>query len=89
MRTPAVALILKQVEALFEGQTGAPLAPALRTHLENLLGDAVTGSVGVSREERFRPHDVTVLLTDLRGFTSISEQHDGPTLLDMLNRSCA
>jgi adenylate cyclase len=86
MRTPAVSLILKQVEALFEGQTGSPLAPALRTHLENLLGDAVTGSVGVSREERFRPHEVTVLLTDLRGFTSISEQHDGPTLLDMLNR---
>jgi adenylate cyclase len=86
MRTPAVSLILKQVEALFEGQTGSPLAPAMRTHLENLLGDAITGSVGVSRGERFRPHDVTVLLTDLRGFTSISEQHDGPTLLDMLNR---
>ena len=86
MRTPAVSLILKQVEALFEGQTGAPLAPAMRTHLENLLGDAVTGAVGVSRGERFRPHDVTVLLSDLRGFTSMSERHDGPTLLDMLNR---
>ncbi|NBX25605.1 MAG: adenylate cyclase [Planctomycetes bacterium] len=86
MRTPTVALILKQVETLFEGQTGAPMAPAIRTHFENLLSDAITGAVGVSREERFRPHEVTVLLTDLRGFTSISEQHDGPTLLDMLNR---
>ena len=86
MRTPAVSLILKQVQALFEGQTGSPMAPAVRTHLENLLGDAITGAVGVSREERFRPHEVTVLLTDLRGFTSISEQHDGPALLDMLNR---
>ena len=86
MRTPAVSLILKQVQGLFEGQTGSPMAPAVRTQLENLLGDAITGAVGVSRDERFRPHDVTVLLTDLRGFTSISEQHDGPTLLDMLNR---
>jgi adenylate cyclase len=86
MRAPAVAMILKHVQSLFEGETGAPLAPAMRTQLENLLQDAVTGSMGVTREDRFTPRKVTVLLTDLRGFTSMSERHDGRTLLDMLNR---
>jgi adenylate cyclase len=86
MRSPAVAMILKQVQSLFEGEIGAPLAPAMRTQLENLLQDAVTGSMGVTREDRFTPRKVTVLLTDLRGFTSMSERHDGRTLLDMLNR---
>ena len=86
MKTPAVAVMLGNIQSLFESETGVPLAPALRTQLENLLGDAVTGAMGVSRAEPFASREVTVMLTDLRGFTAISEEHSAPVLLDMLNR---
>ena len=86
MKTPALAVMMGNIQALFEAETGAPLAPALRNQLEAILGDAIKGTVGLQREESFRSREVTVLLTDLRGFTSISEEHSAPVLLEMLNR---
>ena len=85
MKTPALAAMMGNIQALFEAETGAPLAPALRTQLESMLGDAIRSTVGLQREEKFRAHEVTVMLTDLRGFTSISEQHGPDVLLDALN----
>ena len=85
MKTPALAAMLGNIQALFESETGLPLAPALRNQIESVLGDAIKGAVGLKREESFRPHEVTVMLTDLRGFTAISEQHSASVLLEMLN----
>ena len=86
MKTPALAVMIGNIQALFEAETGGPLAPALRNQLESILGEAIKGTVGLKREESFRAHEGTVMLTDLRGFTSISEQHSAPVLLEMLNR---
>lgn len=70
MKTPALAAMMGNIQALFEAPTGAPLAPALRTQLESMLGEAIRSTVGLQREKKFRAHEVTVMLTDPRGFTS-------------------
>lgn len=86
MKTPTVASMLKNIQSLIERETGAPLDNLGRQRLESLLNDAVRNTVGLDGEDKFLPREVTVLLTDLRGFTSISETHPAPVLLDMLNR---
>lgn len=78
--------MLQNIQALIERETGAPLADVGRMRLELLLNDAIKNTVGLEGEDQFASREVTVLLTDLRGFTSISESHSAPVLLDMLNR---
>lgn len=85
MKTPTVSVMLKNIQALFEGETGVPLASGTRTQLESLLNDAIKNTVGLAREDQFSAREVTVLLTDLRGFTAISEEHTAPVLLEVLN----
>ncbi|MEY4769764.1 MAG: hypothetical protein RIQ40_504, partial [Planctomycetota bacterium] len=85
MKTPTVSVMLKNIQALFEGETGAPLATGTRAQLESLLNDAIKNTVGLAREDQFSAREVTVLLTDLRGFTAISEEHTAPVLLEVLN----
>ncbi|MEQ1775664.1 MAG: adenylate/guanylate cyclase domain-containing protein [Burkholderiales bacterium] len=78
--------MLRNIQALIERETGAPLADVGRMRLELLLNDAVKNTVGLGGEDKFAAREVTVLLTDLRGFTAISESHPAPVLLEMLNR---
>lgn len=86
MKTPRVSEMMRDIQSLIARETGAPLANAGRQRLELLLNDAVRNSVGLTEEDTFSAREVTVLLTDLRGFTSISETHPAPVLLEMLNR---
>ena len=86
MKTPTLLPTLQSIRALIELETGAPLPPAVNLQLEKLLHDAVRNSVGLGSEDKFSSREVTVLLTDLRGFTAISEAHAAPVLLEMLNR---
>jgi len=86
MKTPTVSFMLENIQSLIERETGAPLDGVGRERLELLLNDAVRNTVGLASEDKFSAREVTVLLTDLRGFTSISESHPAPVLLDMLNR---
>jgi adenylate cyclase len=86
MKTPTVSAMLRDIQSLIQCETGAALPDAGRQRLELLLNDAVRHTVGLARDDKFSAREVTVLLTDLRGFTSISEQHPAPVLLEMLNR---
>lgn len=86
MKTPVLASTLQSVQQLIERETGAPLPQTTRTQLAKVLNDAVRNSVGMAGSENFSSREVTVLLTDLRGFTAISEAHSAPVLLEMLNR---
>jgi adenylate cyclase len=86
MKTPTVSAMLENIQSLIERETGAPLNPAGRERLGLLLNDAVRNTVGLASADKFSKREVTVLLTDLRGFTSISESHPALVLLEMLNR---
>lgn len=86
MKTTAIATTLQSVQELIERETGASLQSGAREQLEKLLINAVKHSVGMGDEDQFSSREVTVLLTDLRGFTAISEAHAAPVLLEMLNR---
>ena len=86
MKTPTLASTLQRIQALIERETGSPLAGDACAQLETLLNYAIRGSVGLISGDQFSAREVTVLLTDLRGFTAISEAHSAPVLLEMLNR---
>ena len=83
MKTPTLSSTLQSIQALVELETGTALPQAVRMQLEKLLNDAVKSSVGMEGADKFSSREVTVLLTDLRGFTAISESHPAPVLLEM------
>ena len=86
MKTPTLSSTLQSIQTLIARETGAPLAGEACAQLEALLNYAVRGTVGPNSGDQFSSREVTVLLTDLRGFTAISEAHTAPVLLEMLNR---
>jgi len=77
---------VRRVQDIIAKETGAPLPGAAEKQLENLLSDATGQSTAASTSEKFSIREVTILLTDLRGFTSISEAHPVGVVLDVLNR---
>jgi adenylate cyclase len=77
---------VRQMQDIIAKETGAPLPEAAEQQLERLLGDATGQSTESSSSEKFSSREVTILLTDLRGFTSISESHPVGVVLDLLNR---
>src|SRR4051812_17587766 len=77
---------VRQVQDIIVKETGAPLSGAAEKRLEHLLGDATGQAREVSSSERFSSREVTILLTDLRGFTSLSESFPVSVVLDVLNR---
>ena len=85
MKTPTLAPLLQDIQALIQAETGKPLQGAAAGRLETLLENAVANTVGLENGKRVAPREVTVLLTDLRGFTAISEAHTAAVLLEMLN----
>ena len=77
---------VRRVQDIIAKETGAPLPGAAEKQLENLLSDATGQSAAASTSEKFSSREVTILLTDLRGFTSISEAYPVGVVLDVLNR---
>src|SRR5947207_5220717 len=77
---------VRRVQDIIVKETGTPLSGAAERELENLLGTATGQAAEPSSSERFSSREVTILLTDLRGFTSISESFPVGVVLDVLNR---
>ncbi|OGA47863.1 MAG: adenylate cyclase [Betaproteobacteria bacterium RIFCSPLOWO2_12_FULL_62_58] len=77
---------VRRVQDIIAAETGAPLTSAAEQQLENLLGDVTGLSAASSTSEKFSSREVTILLTDLRGFTSISENYPVGVVLGLLNR---
>jgi adenylate cyclase len=86
MKTLALPSALQGIQELIARETGKQLDEAAAYELEQLLADAAAMYAGVSPDQQFSSRDVTVLLTDLRGFTSISESFPATVLLEILNR---
>ena len=86
MKTPKPTQMLQSIQTLIEREEGAPLPLTVRLQLEAALKGAVQHAMGLNSGEDFSTRVVTILFTDLRGFTAILESHPAPELLDVLNR---
>ena len=77
---------LRRAQAIIAKAIGTPLQGGAEKWLENVLSNATGHSTKSLSSEKFASREVTILLADLRGFTSISEAHPVGLVLDLLNR---
>jgi len=77
---------LRGIQQLVASATGAPLQGEAALKLQALLA-GLSGVTAPSREVgSFLSREVTILLADLRGFTTIAAKQSADVVLDMLNR---
>jgi adenylate cyclase len=85
MKDVAVRDTLRQIQDILAEETGAALPATARARLETMLHGVLGRPNGTPRAENLS-REVTILLADLRGFSSISANYPGPTVLSLLNR---
>jgi adenylate cyclase len=85
MKDPALHDALRQIEDILAEETGAGLPANARARLERVLHGALGRPAEVRRPDDLS-HEVTILLADLRGFSGISSNYPGATVLALLNR---
>ncbi len=71
----------RDIRRAVEIETGVPIGREAAARLELVLAASA-----LKKEKAGSSRDVTVLLTDLRGFTAISEAYPARTVFDALNR---
>jgi adenylate cyclase len=76
---------LRRIEDIVAEATGAKLDAAAETRLENVLRTLTGGSLETA-SDNFSSQEVTILLSDLRGFTSMTSRHPAGVVLEVLNR---
>jgi adenylate cyclase len=86
MKDPVVHEALRQIQDIVAQETGNALAPAAKSRVQSVLTSAMGQLAGVRGNDRTLTRDVTILLADLRGFTSISANYPAFIVLEMLNR---
>lgn len=89
MNESSVGDTLRRIQNLIAQETGAPLRGEAEKRLENVLSGAIAHSASSSRQKGFLTREVTILLADLRGFTSISAAYPAGVVMDLLNRCLA
>ncbi len=80
---------LRRIQDIITQETGAPLQREAEKRLENVLNSAIAHPANSAPGEGFLTREVTILLADLRGFTSISAAYPAGVVLDLLNRCLA
>ncbi len=86
MKSQTPQLMLQGIHTALQRAEHASLTPVLRQQIESALKEAVHNAMGLPSGENFSSRVVTILFTDLRGFTAILESHPAPKLLNVLNR---
>jgi adenylate cyclase len=86
MKDPVVNEALRQIEGIVAQETGAALPPQARARVEKVLQSAFGQLAGSPKREQNLTREVTILLADLRGFTTVSANYPAATVLDLLNR---
>ena len=86
MKDPVVHEALRQIQEIIEQESGKALATAGKARVEQVLVSAFGQLAGAVRHDEALVHEVTILLADLRGFTSLSATHPAPTVFEILNR---
>jgi adenylate cyclase len=85
-RRPTPQYTLKRLQNLIAQETGAAFHGEAEKRLKEILGDALGYPRGSQLSDDFSSREVTILLTDLRGFTAVSELYPVSVVLDLLNR---
>ena len=86
MKDPVVHEALRQITDIVAQETGNPLAGTARSRVQRVLSSALGQLAGVRGEDKHLTRDVTILLADLRGFTTISANYPAVIVLELLNR---
>lgn len=73
-----------RIQDIIFSETGARLGVTSEQVLAKMLGNVA--SRNLSGTDGFTSHDITILLADLRGFTSLSATYSAATVLGVLNR---
>jgi adenylate cyclase len=77
---------LSLIQDIIAEATGARLRGEAEKRLCEVLGNAIDRTSEDEHVEEFSAREVTILLTDLRGFTAVSELYPVEVVLDLLNR---
>ncbi len=80
-----IAETQKRLEALIEADVGVKLGRGTRTRMTRLLREACVRLDNPTRPDQFASREATILLADLRGFSSLSEALPITAILDVLN----
>lgn len=89
MKDPGLQQTLRGIQQLVAEATGAPLAGEAATKLQALLSSIGGQRTDAGEVGRFASCEVTILLSDLRGFTSVAAKQPAGVVLEMLNRYLA
>jgi adenylate cyclase len=88
MKEQVVNETLRLIEQIVAADIGLALAPDTRASLQRVLEGAL-GQVVTPRMEDQLSREVTIMLADLRGFTTICSNYPADTVLSLLNRCLA
>ena len=80
---------LERVQQIIAKEKGSSLKGAGAQSLESALSETMGLQGSPAAGENFSSREVTILLADLRGFTSVSETYPVGVVLDLLNRYLA
>ena len=86
MKDPVVNEALRQIQEIVTQETGNALAPNAKSRVQRVLSSALGQLAGVRGDDKHLTRDVTILLADLRGFTTISATYPAVIVLELLNR---
>jgi adenylate cyclase len=86
MKDPVAHEALRQIQEIVTQETGSALAAGAKTRVEKVLVSALGQLAGVRGNDKTLTREVTILLADLRGFTTISSNYPAFIVLEMLNQ---
>lgn len=87
MRESHIRDALRRIEDIVADATGAALPAEAEKRLINVLAGLAGERPRAPTVENFSHREVTILLADLRGFTSLSAAHPAGVVLEVLNRA--
>lgn len=89
MKDDSIKEAVRNLQVLIARETGTPLRGEAEAELSAIVQRACGDGNELGDEHTFVSCDVTILLADLRGFTSISATLPAGTVIEMLNRCLA
>jgi adenylate cyclase len=86
MKKPILRDALARIQEIIAKENGAPLAGEAEQRLQNVLTGILSNPTKTSSSDKFASREITILLADLRGFSSISETYPIAIVVDLLNQ---